>query len=218
MTGTKEQDLTPLSSLTNRQLACRAQSKSMPAFTELVTRFEKRLFNFLLRRVQCPADAEDITQESFVRAWQSIERYDPTWEFSTWLFTIGRRLAANQIAKNKRAPKALGPAIEPSHTDDPAKIAADIEQQRGLWDLVQIALNTDQQTALWLRYGESMPVQDIAKVLGRTSVSVRVMLFRARQTLAEKLNETSGQLPQQMPDVSLPQSTRTLHAVTGGVS
>ena len=216
MTGPNEQDLTPLSALTNRQLACRAQSRSMPAFTELVTRLEKRLYNFLLRRVQCPADAEDITQESFVRAWQSIERYDPTWEFSTWLFTIGRRLAANLVAKNKRAPKALGPGIEPSYSDDPSKIANDIEQRSSLWELVQATLNTDQQTALWLRYGESMPVQDIARVLGRTSVSVRVMLFRARQTLAEKLDETPRQLPQPIPAVSIPQSTKTLRSVTGG--
>lgn len=204
--------------MTNRQLARRAQSRSMPAFTELVTRFEKRLYNFLLRRVQCPADAEDITQEAFVRAWQSIERYDPTWEFSTWLFTIGRRLAANQIAKNKRAPKALGKAIEPSHTDDPSRIASDIEQKSSLWDLVQATLNKDQQTALWLRYGEDMAVQDIAKILGKTRVSVRVLLFRARQTLAERLDETQSQMNSQMPTVIILESTRTLRTVTGGVS
>lgn len=203
--------------MTNRQLARRAQSRSMPAFTELVTRFEKRLYNFLLRRVQCPADAEDITQEAFVRAWQSIERYNPTWEFSTWLFTIGRRLAANQVAKNKRAPKALGKAIEPSHTDEPSKIASDIEQKSSLWELVQATLNADQQTALWLRYGESMPVQDIAKVLGRTSISVRVMLFRARQTLAENLDGTSRQMRQEIPEIiTTKQTTKTLRAVTGG--
>lgn len=216
MTGTSETDLTPLSALTNRQLARRAQTRSMPAFTELVTRFEKRLFNFLLRRVQCPADAEDITQESFIRAWQSIERYDPTWEFSTWLFTIGRRLAANQVAKNKRAPKALGPAIEASHTDDPSKIASAMEQKSSLWELVQTTLNADQQTALWLKYGESMPIQDIAKVLGKTQVSVRVMLFRARRTLAERLDETPQQLPEKMPEISIQKSTRTLRSVTGG--
>ncbi len=217
MTSANKQDFTPLSNLTNRQLARSAQSRSLPAFTELVTRFEKRLYNFLLRRLACAADAEDITQESFVRAWQSIDRYDPTWEFSTWLFTIGRRLAANQIAKNKRAPKALGPAIEPSHTNDPSTIAADFEQQSGLWEIVQTTLNADQQTALWLRYGENLPVQDIANVLGRTSVSIRVKLFRARQTLAEKLDETPRQLPQQMPEISIPQSTRTLRSAAGGV-
>lgn len=218
MTSTNKQDLTPLSAMTNRQLARCAQSRSMPAFTELVTRFEKRLYNFLLRRMQSPADAEDITQESFVRAWQSIERYDPKWEFSTWLFTIGRRLAANQVAKNKRAPKTLGPGLEPSHTDEPSKIAADLEQQSSLWDLVQATLNKDQQTALWLRYGENMAVQDIARVLGRTSVSVRVLLFRARQTLAERLDETQSQMNSQMPTVIIPESTRTLRTVTGGVS
>ena len=216
MSHVDQPDFKPLSALTNRQLARRAQSRSMPAFTELVSRFERRLFNFLLRRVKCAEDAEDITQEAFVRAWQSIDRYDPTWEFSTWLFTIGRRLAANQVAKNKRMPKALGPVNEPSHTIDASSIASDIEQKSSLWDLVQATLNADQQTALWLRYGEQMPVQDIAKVLGKTRVSVRVMLFRARQALAEKLDETPQQMQQEIPEIAIQKSNRTLRTVTGG--
>ena len=122
----------------------------------------------------------------------------------------------NQIVKNKRAPTTLGPAIEPSHTDEPSIIASEIEQQSGLWDIVQRTLNTDQQTALWLRYGESMPDQDIARVLGKTCISVRVLLFRARQTLAKTLAEKPGQLHQQTPAVPIPQSTRTLRTVMGG--
>ena len=87
-----------------------------------------------------------------------------------------------------------------------------------LWELVQATLNADQQTALWLRYGENMSVQDIAKVLGKTRVSVRVLLFRARQTLAEKLDETHRQISNEMPTVTISESTRTLRTVTGGAT
>ena len=170
----------------------RAQERSLPAFAELVTRYEKRLFNFLLRRVNCDADAEDIVQEAFVRAWQSIDRSDPTWEFSTWLYTIARRLAANQYAASRRFTTLAKTTVETdsAQSADPAEIAARNEQHRNLWPIAQRILNDDQQTALWLRYAESMSVQDIANVLGKTRVAVRVILFRARRALAEDMSST----------------------------
>ncbi|MEE8146382.1 MAG: sigma-70 family RNA polymerase sigma factor, partial [Longimicrobiales bacterium] len=83
----------PIEDLPVCTLVSRAQTGSLSSFAELVARFEGRLFNFLLRRTRCVADAEDLAQDTFVRAWQRIRRYDPRWRFSTWLFTIAHRLA-----------------------------------------------------------------------------------------------------------------------------
>ena len=181
-----------LSALSSRDLARRAQERSLPAFAELVTRYERRLFNFLLRRVPCAADAEDIVQEAFLRAWQSIDRYDPTWEFSTWLYTIARRLAASEIAAVRRRARHQPATDAAARSIDPSQLVADRESQTNLWTIAQRVLNSDQQTALWLRYSENMSVQDIANVLGRTRVSVRVLMFRARKALAEEMTRTSG--------------------------
>lgn len=68
----------PLSERTSEELAVLAQRDNVGAYNELVIRFEKRLFNFLLRRVSRRIDAEDLTQEAFVRAWERITSYDPT--------------------------------------------------------------------------------------------------------------------------------------------
>ncbi len=212
MTDANQGQLIALSALSSRQLALRAQKQSLPAFTELVTRYEHRLFNFVLRRVNCDADAEDIVQEAFLRAWQSIDRYDPTWEFSTWLYTIARRLAANQYAASRRLALRANPTANTASAQsaDPAEIAARNEQHGNLWPTAQRILTDDQRTALWLRYGECMAVQDIANVLGKTRVAVRVILFRARKALAKDMNSTLTThepvqtLPEPVPEPKLP--------------
>lgn len=204
--------------MSSRDVARRAQGRSLPAFAELVTRYERRLFNFLLRRVPCAADAEDIAQEAFLRAWQSIDRYDPTWEFSTWLYTIARRLAANELAAARRRARYQPATGAHAQSTDPAQIVADRESQTNLWTIAQRVLNPDQQTALWLRYSEQMSVQDIAAILGRTSVSVRVLMFRARRAIADEMTQTSGiRQPVRIKPDSLPEPKLPTARVVGGL-
>lgn len=174
--------------LSNEALAARARLGAVACFAELVRRYEGRLYNFLLRRVRCPADAEDLAQDTFVRAWQRIEQYDPRWQFSTWLFTIGHRLA---IAR-RRTPLTNGrPDLAAGAGGDPAEAASRREQAHLLWDLADRVLNDRQRTVLWLRYAEDLSNRDIARVLGTSSVVVRVTLFRARERLAGCLERTS---------------------------
>ncbi len=220
MTNANQGQFVALSALSSRQLALRAQEKSLPAFTELVTRYEHRLFNFLLRRVSCAADAEDIVQEAFLRAWQSIDRYDPTWEFSTWLYTIARRLAANLHGASRRLTLRANPtaATASAQSADPAEIVARNEQHGNLWPIAQRILTDDQRTALWLRYGECMSVQDIANVLGKTRVAVRVILFRARRALAEEISGTAEVIqPVKIPREPVPEPKLPIARVAGGL-
>ncbi len=184
----------------------------------MVTRYEHRLFNFILRRVNCDADAEDIVQEAFLRAWQSIDRYDPTWEFSTWLYTIARRLAANELAAARRRARLQPMTGADARSTDPAQIVADRESQTNLWTIAQRALNPDQQSALWLRYAEQMSVRDIANILGRTQVSVRVLMFRARKALANEMTRSSGiSQSVRIKPPSLPEPKLPTARVVGGL-
>ncbi len=220
MTDANQGQLIPLSALSSRQLALCAQKQSLPAFTELVTRYEHRLFNFVLQRVPCAADAEDVVQEAFLRAWQSIDRYDTTWEFSTWLYTIARRLAANQYAASRRLALRTDPTANTAsaHSADPAEIVARNEQHGNLWPIAQRILTDDQRTALWLRYGECMSVQDIANVLGKTRVAVRVILFRARRALAADLSgKAEVNQPVNIPREPVPEPKLSTARVAGGL-
>lgn len=168
---------------TAEELAVLAQRENIAAYAELVRRFEERLFNFLLRRIGNRAAAEDLTQDAFIRAWERIEYYDPTWRFSTWLFTIAARLVVSEQRKFK-------PSIVLNHDAIPAadSVQHDLNdapcEGQHLWALAAQHLSDDHHTALWLRYAEDMSITEIAKVLGRTQVGVRVTLFRARQLLS----------------------------------
>jgi len=168
------------------QLALEAQRGSLTAFTGLVAIFEGRLFNFLLRRVGSRADAEDLTQESFVRAWEQIARYDSRWRFSTWLFTIASRLVISNH-RRRRVTVRLHEQDDSLTTTTGPTTGGDGEGDR-LWKLAGEVLGDDQHTALWLRYVEDLSVGEIARVLGKTQVGVRVTLFRARQRLLEHLD------------------------------
>src|SRR5688572_11814714 len=86
------------SDLSDESLVLRAQDGSMDAFEQMVARFEGRLFNFIARRLGSghrQTDAEDLTQETFLRAWRSVSEYRPHFRFSTWLFTIAARLVVD---------------------------------------------------------------------------------------------------------------------------
>ena len=166
-------------------LASRAQRGSLPCFAERVKRFEGRLFNFLVRRTATTHDAEDLAQDAFVRAWQRIDQYDPRWQFSTWLFTIAHRLA---ITRGRRRQREVGWSdgrddATVNH-DDPGRAIADRESCVLLWETAERILTESQRTVLWLRYAEELSNRDIARVLGKTQISVRVTLFRAREALA----------------------------------
>lgn len=190
------------------ELAMLAKRDHLAAYDELVRRFEARLFNFLLRRVGHRAMAQDLTQEAFVRAWERIESYDPTWRFSTWLFTIAARLAISEFRRTNHATsiESVGFALE---LHEQAQGGPEEENQREgakLWALARLELGDEAHTALWLRYAEDMSIGEIAKVLGRTDVGVRVTLFRARRTLAAATDRantascgTAAQSPAPMP-------------------
>jgi RNA polymerase sigma-70 factor (ECF subfamily) len=174
---------------TPEALAVRAQGGSVEAFSALVEVFQERLFNFLLRRTATAADAEDLAQETFIRAWERIGQYNPRWRFSTWLFTIGSRLAASRYRDRPTPPLRLRPEEDGRVTRTPDRLVH-AEESTQIWGLAEEHLTPEQHTAVWLRYAEDMAIGDVARVMGKTQVGVRVMLFRARNILAEYLEET----------------------------
>jgi RNA polymerase sigma-70 factor (ECF subfamily) len=103
----------------------------------------------------------------------------------SWLFTIARRkgidcFRARIPSEGQSAPEEFDPA-------DPAELLARREEARDLWRRARAKLPDSQFQSLWLRYAEDMDIAQIAGVLGKTQTHVKVLLFRARQTLADEL-------------------------------
>jgi|688.fasta_scaffold39853_4 RNA polymerase sigma-70 factor (ECF subfamily) len=139
-------------------------------------------------------DAEDVVQETFLRAWRELGRYDPRYTFSTWLFTIGRRACLNHLRGERRHADRLSRAARDRETDHAASISGD-ETAGGaansLWGLAARTLSERQFTALWLRYVEEMPAAGIARVLASTTVGARLTLMRARRRLETEMRSAA---------------------------
>ena len=171
------------------QLAVLARGGSTQAFTRLVERFQEPLCSFLRATTSSPSDAEELAQEAFLRAWRYIGRYDESWRFSTWLFTLAKRLSISRMRKRRHPTVGEEVLAEAAGPHDPARLASAREQRENVWRLASLVLSDEQRAALWMRYAEDLPARDIARVLRKREATVRVILFRARERLARHLED-----------------------------
>jgi RNA polymerase sigma-70 factor (ECF subfamily) len=172
-----------LRALSTEELARRSQQGCRRSFAELVERYGISLFRFLRYKTNNIQDAEDLVQESFVRAYENIHRYKDSWKFSTWLFTIAARLANSHFRKSRSFLTVEDIEFPAS---GPARMVIEKETQQGLWALAR-GLSMNQYQALWLKYGQDMSIKEIAMVLRKSQVNVKVLLYRARINLAKRL-------------------------------
>ncbi|MBN2136437.1 MAG: RNA polymerase sigma factor [Sedimentisphaerales bacterium] len=174
--------------LSVEELARRSQQGCRASFAELADRYGERLLRFLRRRTNSLHDAEDLVQDTFVRAFANIDRYRNTYKFSTWLYTIARHLASSRLRRLRNSDPVLETrSCEPA----PGDKAVRRETRHCLWQTAE-TLSPNQYQALWLRYAETMSIKEIARVMGKSQVSVKVTLFRARTHMAEKLREITA--------------------------
>lgn len=173
----------------DEDLARRARDGSSDAFSALVQRFERPLLRFLSIRTGRLEDSEELVQETFLRAWHNLDRYDPARRFATWLYTIAKRLAISHQRRERPAALGAETLAERAGTEpDPESSASAHEEHLELWGLATRVLGAEERSALWLRYGEDLTPAEIAEVLGRRQVTVRVLLFRAREKLARHID------------------------------
>lgn len=169
----------------------------------LVKRYTNVIYRFLVRSLGSTADAEDILQETFLRAFRHANSFDPHYSISTWLFTIARRLAIN--ASQARSRRIHLFTEHPQHTGDDERepeIYTDVaetgptpEEQLSKKELgarLQEAiarLPERQRSALLLTYYEGLSYQEVSRVVGTSLSSVESAIYRAKQTLAKMLDK-----------------------------
>ncbi len=169
----------------DQDLARQAQAGSLPAFEELVYRYERRIYSFVARGCGSAVDATEVTQQTFVKAYQALAQYDCRRPFASWLFTIARRKSIDHCRAN--VANAEAQAAEAVTFDDPAELLVAEEDRARFWDFVSRRLPERQFHTLWLKYVEGMDVAQIAQVMRRTRAHVKVLLFRGRRALRREL-------------------------------
>ena len=169
----------PLCDMSAEELARRSQLGGAEAFRVLMDRHMAVLERFLAKR--CGRhDIEDVRQETLLKVWTNLDRYDFHRPFAPWLFTVARNVALNSFNAGKRR---LQPSREAEVEDVPAAQAKTDDDGPSIWLAAKEALNERQYGALWLRHGMDMPIRQVAKEMGISENHARVMLFRARQVL-----------------------------------
>ncbi|MEM9883666.1 MAG: sigma-70 family RNA polymerase sigma factor [Planctomycetota bacterium] len=183
---------------TDEALAAAARGGCVRSFETLDRRYRARLVHLLTRRVGREADAEDLAQTTLWTAYEKLDRYDPRRRFGPWLFTIAVRKAIDHGRASQRRPTAEPRGDTPyagvaDNEPGPLQRAIDAEAGDGLWKRADALLPKNQWTALWLVYGEGLTPAEAARALGVSRVNARVLLHRARKTLAANLSvsETS---------------------------
>jgi RNA polymerase sigma-70 factor (ECF subfamily) len=166
-------------------------------FGDLVERYQARLVNYLFRLLRNLDDAHDLAQEVLVKVYQVLDRYDPQYRFSTWLFRVAQNAAIDQIRRRRLKVVSLRQDDEEGEGRDwnlpsPERGPYGELRNRERGGAIQEAINGlpwEYRELILLRHFGELPYEEIAQLKGMPLGTVKNKLFRGRQMLKEKLHE-----------------------------
>jgi RNA polymerase sigma-70 factor, ECF subfamily len=194
--------------LSDHQLVERARRGAEDASRELVERYERPVFNLVLRMVREPAVAEELAQDAFVKAFQRLDTFDPAYKFSNWVLKIAHNTTIDYLRRQRptlvplddvdeeESQRLAGQAQTPP---DPFESAQRADLAAALERALE-RLRPEYRQVIVLRYQEDLSYDDIAEVTGLPLGTIKSHLHRARQAMAELLSD-SGWAPQSGPSV-----------------
>ena len=183
------------------ELMLQVQQGDLVAFESLVDRYKQPIFNMIYRMLRDADEAEDIAQKVFIQVYKASDRYKPTAQFSTWVFTIARNLTLNEIRRRSRKPnmdsidaaaEPEGDAIPREYKDARGRDASEETMQRELVGRIDLGISElpeNQRAAILLCKDGDISYEEIAKVLGCSLSAVKSLLFRARETLKRRIKQ-----------------------------
>lgn len=167
------------------------------AFAELVYTFQDAVYNLCYRMLGEASEAEDASQEVFLRAYMKLQSFDQARPFKTWLLSIASNHCIDRLRKRRLMylslddePMAAALALS---SPDPQPEEATLRSERS--QQIQRLLNglsPDYRAAVILRYWYDYSYAEIADIMETTESAIKSRLFRAREMLAQKLGETAG--------------------------
>jgi RNA polymerase sigma-70 factor, ECF subfamily len=173
--------------MTDSHLVAQAQQGDLPAFEELVRKYQREIFNLACRLVQDSEEAKDMAQQTFLQAYTHIRDFRHQSQFRTWLF----RIAMNQCYNFLKTRKKFGDPVDSqemiivSH-DNPQNGVMDAEERRRLYEALE-RLPAKQRAVLTLKLEQGLSYQEISEQLGGTAGAARVNYCQAVKTLKKYL-------------------------------
>jgi RNA polymerase sigma-70 factor (ECF subfamily) len=185
-----------------KKLVRRARGGDQEAFRLLLREYQTPVFNLALRILRSREDAEDASQEVFVKVYNALHQYDPRYAFRSWIFRITHNLCIDYIRRRKMSTLSLdapvaGPEGEMEwDLPDPDAIdpseAASAGEEREMIERAIEKLGPTLRSAITLRHLEGLRYDEIAEILEIPLGTVKVRIFRAREMLAKFLSRPLG--------------------------
>jgi RNA polymerase sigma-70 factor (ECF subfamily) len=189
----------------DRELVAFAVDGRESAFREILTRYERPVFSLVYRMVRDRSLAEDLAQEAFIKAFKAIDRYDPKYKFSSWIFKIANNLTIDHLRKRKLDTVSIDGSPHATDAEQRAQTRLVIEstdedpleyvQNRELGSQIERAiglLRPEYKTAVLLRHVEGYAYEEIADIMEVPLGTVKTYLHRARKELKDCLGEVTA--------------------------
>lgn len=186
----------------DKRLVERVQHGDKKAFELLFSKYQRKLMRLVSRLVRDQAEAEDVVQEAFIKAYRALPQFRGDSAFYTWLYRIGINTAKNYlVTQGRRAPTSTDADVEEAETFDDGEYLRDVNTPESMLATKQIAqtvnlameaLPEELRMAISLREIEGLSYDEIADVMGCPIGTVRSRIFRAREAIAEKLRPLLG--------------------------
>ncbi|MCS7192050.1 MAG: sigma-70 family RNA polymerase sigma factor [Armatimonadetes bacterium] len=199
--------LLPINQWTDERLVEAAQAGNQEAFAELVRRYQSKIYNLALRYTNDSETAMDITQDAFVKAWQTLPKFRGEANFYTWIYRIAMNLCIDRhrraLVRGEPQKVSLEELIverqrfeetedeselwwEEAETAEPEAEVLRQEMRQKVWEAVQ-QLPAILKQVILLREYEGLSLQEIAKITGTNVGTVKSRLYQARQHLKKLL-------------------------------
>jgi RNA polymerase sigma-70 factor (ECF subfamily) len=189
-----------LAAKSDQDIVALARAGEEPAYRELIRRYERPIFSLLYRMVRDRELAEDLAQETFVKALNAIESYRPEFKFSSWIFKIANNAAIDHLRRRELdtlslegSPHAETPdAIEATALQIGARQESPLDavEARELGGQIEVAiarLRPEYRSCILLRHVEGRAYEEIAEILGLPLGTVKTYIHRARNELRQAL-------------------------------
>ena len=167
----------------DRDLIARARRGNVEAYNLLVSRWEKRVYNYLLRLVRDREDALDLTQDVFLKAFQNLRKLEDVDRFASWLFRIAHNEAYSMLRRSR--PDDVEIAFDPSSSDASAGLYP-IELTLAVEGALR-RLNDDQREAVLLKVYQGFKFEEMAEILSCPVSTIKSRLYTALDLLKDTL-------------------------------
>ena len=189
-----------LATASDQDVVLEARDGRQAAYRELVRRYERPIFSLIYRMVRNREQAEDLSQETFVKALNAIESYRPEYKFSSWIFKIANNVSIDHLRRRELdtlsldgSPHALTPeavqasALQLGDRQETALEELEAKELGGEIEQAIAALRPEYRSCILLRHVEGRPYEEIATMLDLPLGTVKTYIHRARSELRQAL-------------------------------